>query len=169
MTILEALTMELNSEIAGVRKTLERVPMDNLDWRPHPKSMTMGELASHLANIPSWTAMTFSSDSLDIQPPGAPPYEPHVCTTREQLLADFDQNVESARQALASASEESLAQNWSLLKGGQPVLTVPRFGVLRNFILSHMVHHRAQLGVYLRMNDIPVPSIYGPSADESGM
>ncbi|HYP53127.1 MAG TPA: DinB family protein, partial [Pyrinomonadaceae bacterium] len=139
------------------------------DWRPHEKSMTMGELASHLANLPSWAVLGTSSDSFDLRPVDAPPPRTPQAKTSAELLETFDKNMAAARAAIAGASDEHLMQPWSLLSGGKTVMTLPRVGVLRGFVMNHTIHHRAQLGVYLRLNDIAVPSIYGPSADEGSL
>jgi uncharacterized damage-inducible protein DinB len=154
--------------MAGARKTLERVPDDKFNWKPHPKSFSMGALASHVANIVQWAALTMESDSFDMAPGGVP-VKMEEAKSRRELLASFDQNVAAARKALAAAADELFAKPWSLLSNGQTIMTMPKLAVLRTFILNHGIHHRAQLGVYLRLNEIPVPSLYGPSADEGGM
>lgn len=167
MPIRDALLPEFDHEMAGVRKTLERVPFDKLDWYPHPKSFSMGKLATHLADIPGWVAMTLSTDSIDFAPPGGSEHNgPSIPASREELLKTFDKGVADGHAALTTVSDETLFQNWSLLKGGKTVMTMTKMAVMRGFVLSHAIHHRAQLGVYLRMNDIALPSIYGPSADE---
>lgn len=169
MRISETLLPEFDSEMSNTRRTLERVPEDRFDWKPHEKSMAMGGLANHLANIPSWAVYAVEKDSLDLAPVGQPPLKTPQASSREELLKAFDSNVAAARAAIAEASDEHLVQNWSLLSGGNTVMTLPRVAILRGFVLNHNIHHRAQLGVYLRLNDIPVPSIYGPSADEGTM
>ena len=168
MPISQTLLPEFDHEMANTRKTLERVPDDKFAWKPHDKSMSLGGLATHLANIPSWTANTFDQDELDIAPVGAPPFRLEEAKSRADLLAAFDKNVASARAALEAASDENWQGKWSLLSGGNRIFTLPRTAVMRGFIMSHSIHHRAQLGVYLRLLDVPVPSIYGPSADEGG-
>jgi uncharacterized damage-inducible protein DinB len=168
MTISQSLVPEFDHEMANTRKTLERVPDDKFGWKPHEKSMSMGNLATHLANIPGWGYHTLATETLDLNPPGGEPMPSPKANTREEVLAMFDQNIAQARAAIAAASDEQLLHPWSLLVGGQTIFTLPRVAALRAFVLSHNVHHRAQLGVYLRLNDIPVPSIYGPSADEGG-
>jgi uncharacterized damage-inducible protein DinB len=169
MTLSESLLPEFDIELANTRRTLERVPEDKFDWKPHEKSMTMGGLATHLANLPSWTIYTIERDELDIAPPGAPPFRIEQATSRQELLDTFDKNVAAARASLAAASDEHLFKPWKLLSGGNEVLSMPRIAVLRSFVMNHNIHHRAQLGVFLRLNDVPVPAIYGPSADEGGM
>src|SRR5262249_13708604 len=134
-------------------------------WKPHDKSMTMGGLAMHLATINAWADAIVTQDSFDVK--DAPP-TPQL-NTRAELLGLFDQNTASARKAIAGASDEQLMKPWSLLNQGQAIFTMPRIAVLRSFVMNHTIHHRAQLGVYLRLNNVPVPSIYGPSADEGSM
>lgn len=168
MTLSEMLLPEFDREMASTRKTLERVPADKLDWQPHAKSTTMRELATHLSNIPTWASYGVTRDSLDIAPQGNPLRAAPIASAQE-AVALFDKNVATARAAVAGASDELLAQPWTLLRDGQTIFTMPKMAVLRNFVLNHMIHHRAQLGVYLRLNDVPVPSIYGPSADEATM
>lgn len=167
MAISDSLLPEFDQEIAGARRTLERVPADKFDWRPHPRSGTLVWLAGHLANIPSWAPLTIDQDELDMAPGGkalAPP--PRPADTAE-LLATLDRNAAAARAAIAGASDAELLKPWTLLSNGRKLMTLPKAAVLRSFVMNHLVHHRAQLGVYLRLNDVPVPAIYGPSADES--
>lgn len=166
MAIAQSLLGEFDHEMANTRKTLERVPEDKFDYKPHPKSGSMGWLAAHLANIPSWAVMTVQQDSLDIAPAGQNPTPTAPTKSRKELLSAFDKNVTEGRAAIAGASDQQLMSPWKLLKTGQELMTVPKIAVLRGFVMNHMIHHRAQLGVYLRLNNIPVPSIYGPSADE---
>lgn len=166
---IASLLSEFDQEMAKTRKELERIPEDKFEWRPHPKSMTLGQLSIHLAEIQGWAVMTINNDSFDVAPPGGEPYSSPKIKTRGELLKMFDEGVVQAREALSKLTEERLQSNWSLLKGGTVMMSMPRSVVLRNFIFNHNVHHRAQLGVYLRMNDVPVPAIYGPSADEAGM
>ena len=169
MSMNDALLMEFVREMSLTRKTLERVPDDKLGWKPHEKSGTMGWLAGHLANLPGWATMTISKDSLDIHPPGEPEYKMEIPKSRQALLDLFDRNFDSGRDALTGASDDWLEKPWTLLNGGQKVFTMPRAAVLRTMVLNHNIHHRAQLGVYLRLNDIPVPGVLGPSADEQPM
>lgn len=166
MSISRMILPEFEHEMANTRKTLERVPDDKFSWKPHEKSMSLGDLATHLGNIPSWTKNTFEMDELDVAPPGASPYRLEQAKSRAELLEAFDKNVSEARAALEAATDEKWQGKWSLLMTGKTIFTLPRPAVFRGFIMSHSIHHRAQLGVYLRLLDIPVPSIYGPSADE---
>lgn len=167
MGLSDALLPEFEHEMTTTRRTLERVPDDKFDWKPHEKSTDLGGLATHLANLPTWVGHTLNNDTFDIAPPGQGPLRAAPKHTREEVLAEFDRNVAAARESLSSASDERLLGPWSLLRGGEKMMTLPRAAVLRSFVLNHTIHHRAQLGVYLRLNDIPVPSVYGPSADES--
>lgn len=166
MSIAELLVPEFDQEMASTRKTLERVPDDKLEWKAHPKSNSIVWVARHLAEIPGWTALTLNSPSLDLNPPGGEPYKPSTASSRDEILALFDKNVATAREALQGASDATFDEPWSLLSGGQVIFTMPKYSVMRTMILNHIVHHRAHLLVYLRMNDIPVPGMYGPSGDE---
>jgi uncharacterized damage-inducible protein DinB len=166
MPIKDALLPEFDHEMANTRKTLERVPDDKLGYKPHPKSFPMGSLATHIANMVGWTTEIIAKDELDIQPPGAPPYKEEPVKSTQELLAKFDKAAAAARAAIAGASDEHLMKPWALLMTGQTMFSMPRIAVLRGFVMNHSIHHRAQLCVYLRLNDIPVPAIYGPSADE---
>lgn len=166
MGLSNALLPEFDNEMANTRKTLERVPDNKFDWKPHEKSMAMGGLAGHLANLPSWGSLTVGSDSFDMAPGGQPVMTPPLSSGKD-VLATFDENVAKTREAIAGASDEELFKPWSLMADGNTILTMTKIAVLRNFVMNHMIHHRAQLGVYLRLNEIPVPSIYGPSADEN--
>jgi uncharacterized damage-inducible protein DinB len=166
MSISASLLPEFDQEMANLRKTLERVPDGKFDWKPHPKSNNMGWLANHLANLPSWVIFTLSQDSLDVMPAGGDAYKEPKADNTAGVVAQLDKNVAAARQALQNATDEQLLKTWSLLKGGQQIFALPRVAVLRSMIMNHMIHHRAQMTVYLRMNDVPVPALYGPSADE---
>jgi uncharacterized damage-inducible protein DinB len=167
MLIREPFLSEFDREMAATRKTLERVPDEKWDWKPHPRSNTMGWLASHVANMTLWTIMTFDRNELDVNPAGGqPPYTPPA--NRADLLATFDRQLADGRARLAAADDKTLMEDWTLLARGQKIFTMPRVSVLRGFVLNHMYHHRGQLTVYLRLNDVPVPALYGPSADEGG-
>ena len=166
MKLSELFLSEFDHEMNTARKTLERIPEDKLSWKPHEKSMQLDRLAGHVAELAGWPVPTIEQDSLDFRPPGQPPFQPTFATSRKQVLEIFDKNCEQSRRAISQASDEHLMKSWSLLNGGQTLMTMPRFAVLRSFCLNHIIHHRAQLGVYLRLNNIAVPSVYGPSADE---
>jgi uncharacterized damage-inducible protein DinB len=166
MTIGQSLLPEFDQEMAGTRKVLQRVPDGKLDWKAHEKSNTIGWVATHLANIPSWTGYTLNRDSLDINPPGQGALKAPAAKSVQEILDRFDKNVAEARQQLAAAQDAVFSQPWTLLSNGTKVFTLPKGAVLRSFVLNHIIHHRAHLCVYLRLNDIPVPGLYGPSADE---
>ncbi|MDH5758914.1 MAG: DinB family protein [Gemmatimonadota bacterium] len=153
---------EFDHEMAGTRRTLERVPEARFDFKPHEKSFTLRELAAHVANIPTWVAVTLATEVLDMDEPFDQPDPRSVA----DMLALFDEAVASARGALEKASAEDLSVMWSLKAGGHTAFSLPRAAVLRSFVLNHIIHHRAQLTVYLRLLDVPVPALYGPSADE---
>lgn len=169
MKLSESLLPEFDHEMANTRKTLERVPEDKFDWKPHEKSMALGRLATHLADIPNWAVETVNKDSIDLAPVGEPPVAQEPLKSRDEILKRFDSYVASGREAIAGASDEHLLEPWSLLMGGKTLLTMPRMAVLRTWVMNHNIHHRAMLAVYLRLNDVPVPALYGPSADEQGM
>ncbi len=169
MSISASLLPEFDQEMANTRKALERVPDDKFNWKPHEKSWAMGGLATHLANLPSWTIITINQDSFDMNPPGEEPFKAPEAKSREEVLEMFDKNAAAARATIAAASDEELFKPWSLLSGGNTLMTLPKIAVLRSFVMNHIIHHRGQFTVYLRLNDIPVPSIYGPSADENPM
>ncbi len=163
MAISQALLPEFDQEMANTRKTLERVPDDKFAWKPHDKSGTMGWLAGHVASLPNLASGALQHDSFDVAV--LPPLPP--MNNRADLLAVFDKTSAEARKAIAAASDEHLMKTWSLLMSGRTLFSMPRVAVLRSFFLNHLIHHRGQLTVYLRLNNVPVPSLYGPSADES--
>lgn len=168
MTYADAILPEFDQEMANTRKVLARVPEDKWDWKAHPKSNTIGWNANHLAEIPGWVAGTLTETAWDFAPPGGPPYASPSFRTQKEVLELFDKNVASARKAIREVKDEDLGVMWSLLKGGQTLMSMPRAAMIRGFILNHIIHHRATLCVYLRLNDIPVPGMYGPSADDQG-
>ena len=169
MPLSETLLPEWDHEMANTRTTLERVPEDKLGWKPHEKSGTMGWLAGHLANLPSWVTFMLGEESLDLAPQGVPLPSSPAPNSRKELLETFDKNVAAGRAAIAGASDAQLVKPWTLLSSGKTILTLPRIAVLRSFVMNHTIHHRAQLSVYLRLNNIPLPALYGPSADEGSM
>ena len=169
MAIRDSILPEFDHEMATTRKLLERVPEGNPDWKPHEKSMSISRLAGHVAELAGWGKTTIVQDSLDFRPVGGPSYQPFLMTSRKQLLEVFDKNVAEARAAIAGASDEHLMKTWTLLGGGKQFLVMPKIAVLRSFAINHVIHHRGQLSVYLRLNNVSVPSIYGPSADEGQM
>jgi uncharacterized damage-inducible protein DinB len=165
MTIAELLLPELDREMATTRRVLERVSDDKLGWKPHDKSWSMGDLASHIVNMIKWTDVTMNATEFDMAT--VPPEQMNpAAASRAQLLEWFDANAAAARLAMARSDADYFVP-WSLKQGGQAIFTMPRYTCIRSFFLNHVVHHRAQLSVYLRLNNIPVPSMYGPSADEA--
>jgi uncharacterized damage-inducible protein DinB len=166
MALREALVFEYDQEMAGTRKTLERVPEAKFSWKPHDKSGTLLWLAAHLANLPEWAVYTIRQDSLDMAPNGVQTPPPPAPKSAQELLDLFDKNRAAGRKAIAGASDERLHTSWTLMANGKVFFTMPKIECLRTWVLNHNVHHRAQLGVYLRLNNIPVPALYGPSADE---
>ena len=165
MTAGQALLPEFDHEMAGTRKVLERIPDDKLDWKAHPKSNTIRWVGTHLATIPSWTGYTLQQDSLDVNP-GGQPMRTTPAASRQEILERFDQNVAQARKDLESADAAEFSKLWTLLNNGTAMFSMPKAAVLRSFVLNHIIHHRGHLCVYLRLNDVPVPGLYGPSADE---
>jgi len=162
MAIVDALLPEFDREMTTTRKVLERVPEDKFDWKPHEKSFSLGALATHVATLPTWGTETLARSDMDIagvQPPAAP-------ASKAELMAAFDRNVAATRSALAGKTDAELLATWTLTRRGKAIFSMPKTAVLRAFVLSHLIHHRGQLCVYLRLLDVPVPSIYGPSADE---
>ena len=166
MTIAESILPEFDMEMAGTRKVLDRIRDDKLDWRAHAKSNTIGWVACHLAEIPGWVEGTLTQDTWDIHPKGGEPYQSPKLESRQEILDLFDSNVTTAKQRLAATPDEEFGKSWSLLSGGEALITMPKLGVIRTWVLNHTIHHRAHLCVYLRLNDIPVPALYGPSGDE---
>lgn len=165
MSIAEALVPEFDHEMTVTRKVLERVPEDRFDWKPHHKSFSMRDLAQHVATIPMWGQMTLAQPEIDLG--GFPP--PAPVTSRAELLSMFDTNAAATRAALVGKSDAEFAAPWSLKRDGHTIFTMPKAAVWRSFMMSHIVHHRGQLALYLRLNDVPVPSMYGPSADEGSL
>ncbi|REJ77601.1 MAG: hypothetical protein DWQ47_14615 [Acidobacteria bacterium] len=162
----QPLIAELQHESAVTRTVLERVPTDKLEFKPHEKSMGFGQLASHIAEMYEWFDSTLNQTELDF---ATMEYEPFIAKSNEELLEYFDSNVEKALEFLKKATDEELMVEWTMRNGDTVYFSMPRIQVVRSFILNHIVHHRGQLSVYLRLNDIPVPQIYGPSADEGQM
>jgi len=164
MAIKDGLIAEIKMESASTRKVLERVPTDKPSWKPHDKSMEMGRLATHVADIPSWIALAVNTDELDLSKRD---YKPQIFDNNADLVAHLDKNVSDAIAALETASDELLNKPWKLRHGDHVIFELPRHVVIRSVGMNHNYHHRAQLGVYLRLNDVPVPGVYGPSADDA--
>jgi uncharacterized damage-inducible protein DinB len=163
--MVDALLPEFDHEMTTTRKLLERVPDDRLAWKPHDKSMSIGALATHLSTLPWWGEMTITRPEFDVASIG-PQAE---ATSRAQILETFDRHVAATRAAISASSDAELMAPWALKREGHTIFSMPRAAAWRSFVLSHVVHHRGQLSVYLRLLDVPVPSIYGPSADEGGL
>jgi len=166
MPMNQAFLAEFDQEMASTRKTLERIPDSKWDWKPHAKSGTTGWLVNHIVQFPGWLESSLTTESFDFAPGGKPIEFPQA-KNRQEALAIFDKGVAGARAALAKATDEQFMTMWSLLQNGQPVFTMPRAALYRSMIMNHLIHHRAQLCVYYRLNDIPVPGLYGPSADDA--
>ncbi len=166
MTIGGAMARELEHEAISTRKIIERLPEDKFDWKPHEKSMTLSKLAGHIIEMISWTAPTIKQDGIDFATMN---YEPKVYTTTASMLEDFDKNVADAKAILTNVDDAEFFKSWYMRNGEKLYFEMPRIAVMRSFVLSHIIHHRGQLSVFIRLLDIPVPEIYGPSADEGAM
>ncbi len=162
-TLGTAFLAELAEEAKVAREVLSRVPADKFHWTPHDKSMPFGKLAAHIAEMVSWTGPTLQHPELDFAKMDYKPFEPH---TNESLLEYFDKNLAEAVDVLRNTTDEQFMEPWTLRNGEQIYFTMPKVVAMRSFVMNHIIHHRGQLSVYLRLNDISVPSIYGPSADE---
>lgn len=162
MGMIDPMLMELEMEAKTTRRVLERVPEDKLSWRPHPKSMSLGTLALHIATVPAAIA---NLCLVDLESP--PTFQPPEAASREELLAAHEQSQASARETLSKMDDAFLGQTWTMKRDGQPIMAVPRIAFLRSVLFNHGYHHRGQLCVYLRLLDIPVPWVFGPSADEN--
>lgn len=165
-TIGSAYLAELEHEAKVAREVLSRVPADKFDWKPHEKSMSFGKLASHIAEMVGWTGPTLQHPELDFSKMDYKPFEPK---TTEELLEYFDKNLAEAADVLRNTTDEQFMESWTMRNGETVYFTMPKIAVMRSFVMNHIVHHRGQLSVYLRLNDIAVPSMYGPSADEGAM
>ena len=165
MSFTERLLKELDAELPVTRRVLERVPDERGEWKPHEKSFPMAHLAQLVARMPGWIVPVVDQDNLDFAPEGGPPMPGYSIEATATLLADFDRNAAAARAAVARFRDDQCNEPWALKAGGQVLMQTTRYEMLRQSI-NHLVHHRAQLGVYLRMCDVPVPSMYGPTADE---
>ena len=159
--ISQSLLPEFDHEMGTTRKYLDRLPEAHANFKPHDRSMGLAPLASHIAEMAGWVVPTLTLDDLDITG-----YQPNVKTTRTELLAMFDQNVVAARAAIEQLEDSEWMRPWSLKMGGHTAFTMPKIGVVRSMIMNHIIHHRAQLGVYYRLVGVAVPATYGPSADE---
>ena len=167
MKITELLQAELEREAVGSRKVLERVPEGKNNWKPHERSMPLGNLATIVATVPAWLDMVVNMDEFDINPPGGPRYRPPEWKTRSDLLAQFESSLRKGREVLQNTTDDRLLNTtWRMLSAGKLMSEQPRYVAIRDGVLNHMAHHRGQLTVYLRLNGEKVPAVYGPSADE---
>lgn len=162
MSISQALLPEFDQEMKTTRRVLERVDAGKFGWKPHDKSFSFGDLATHVANLAGWGTTIMGMDGLDI----GQNFPPAQIESTQDILNLFDKNAAETRAALSGASDEEFMKPWTLSKGDHKIFTLPKIAVVRTMVMNHVIHHRGQLSVYLRENDIPVPSIYGPSADE---
>ena len=165
MSFSQSILPEFDQEMKNTRKILECVPDGKMDYKPHPKSMSIAQVATHIADMAGWAGPAVDLDVLDIPSD----YKPHIARSRAELLQIFDKNVAESRPKIEATSDEKWQQTWKLKFGGHEVISMPRAAVLRGAILNHIIHHRAQLGVFLRLNDVAIPGMYGPSADEMPM
>lgn len=165
MAFVDALLPEFDREMATTRKLLERLPEARLGWKPHQRSMSLARLATHLAELPQWSLHIIQEDEVDLKGDYQPREEPSVAA----ILSQFDKAVADCRKAMASKSDAELMAPWTFKVNGKKMFTVPRVAIMRSMLFNHMVHHRGQLSVYLRLNDVPLPAMYGPSADEGAM
>jgi uncharacterized damage-inducible protein DinB len=165
MSLAQSMLPEFDQEMGTTRKLLEATAEADPAWKPHPKSMSLGDLALHISNLVSFCTSTMRSTELDLAPPGGPAWKPPVFTSTQALLAGFDDNVQAARAAISAATDADMQVPWSLKKAGKPVFTLTRSQSLRLFVMNHLLHHRGQLSVYLRLCNVPLPRSYGPTAD----
>jgi uncharacterized damage-inducible protein DinB len=161
VTFKEIFLPEFDREMVSTRKMLGCVPDEKLAYQPHEKSMTLGRLATHVAELPRWAVRAIATESYEIVRS-----KPHIAESQADLLSIFDGAAAEAREAIAGATDEQLSAEWSLMFGGRKAMTMPRFMVVRTMMMNHLIHHRAQLGVFLRLNHVAIPGMYGPSADE---
>jgi uncharacterized damage-inducible protein DinB len=162
MTLADSVLVELDQEAQTTKRVLDRIPEDKLAWRPHPRSRSLGQLALHIASAPGNVAALAMQDSVE-----APNFSQPEPKSRQEVLDTFSKSLESAKDTLKKMDDVRLTSMWTLTKNGKTLMSVPRIGFLRSILMNHVYHHRGQLSVYLRMLDVPVPSIYGPSADEN--
>jgi uncharacterized damage-inducible protein DinB len=167
MSLSQSLLPEFDNEMSNTRRLLERVPEDRMAWQPHAKSMSLARLATHLAELPGWGANVLRQEDLDLARARDAGYKPATVTARADILELFDTNVRDIRALIEEADDAALTAPWALRRGDMVLFKQPRIAALRNMLLSHMIHHRGQLTVYLRLNDVPLPPIYGPTADEA--
>lgn len=165
MSVVASLKAEFAQEAATTRAILALVPEGRPDWKPHPKSMALGVLAMHVAEMPMWAPNILREPAFDIAPPNAEPYKTPAFTTAAFAVQIFDAGVKAMNEAFDQMDDAELGETWRFLSGGAEMMAMPRGVALRSWVLNHIVHHRAQLGVYLRLLDVPLPGSYGPTAD----
>jgi uncharacterized damage-inducible protein DinB len=165
MRFSDAMVQEFLHESQTTKKLLERLPEDKLSWKPHEKSMPLNRLATHITEIPQWTDIIVNQDSFDM---ASVDYTPTILESRQEILDSFQKNLDKFAEVLQGKGDGHLLAGWQLKEGDKVMLDLPRAAAIRGFIISHVIHHRGQLSVYLRENDVPIPAIYGPSADEQG-
>src|SRR5260221_6008295 len=168
MSIAESMLPEFDHETATTRTLLERVPDAMAAWKPHVKSMSLGELAMHVSNIPAWAPVTLKETGFDTNPPGGDQHIPQKFESTVKMLDAYDQGVKTSRALLAATTDGEMMVPWALKNGGTIGFSMPRVAVFRSLIMNHVIHHRGQLSVYLRLSDVPLPSIYAPTADSRG-
>lgn len=166
MAIRDALLAEYDHEMATTRRLLERVPEQHFEWKPHARSMSLGQLAGHLANLPFWAGPILTAEVFDLaeMPADARPRRPE---SRAALVNEFDGKVAATRRLIAAATDAEMLARWTLKRAGEDMFSMPRVAALRSFVMNHAIHHRGQLSVYLRLHDVPLPPMYGPTADEA--
>jgi uncharacterized damage-inducible protein DinB len=162
MPFSQTLLPEFDQEMQNTRKILECVPDDKLDYQPHPKSMSMARLATHIAELPGWSTMTLDRELLEMDSN----YKPVIAGSKAELLSIFDKNAAEARTKIAAATDADWQKTWTFKWNGEVVLSMPRAAVMRGVVMNHLIHHRGQLSVFLRMVDVAIPGMYGPSADD---
>jgi uncharacterized damage-inducible protein DinB len=165
MKYSDAMVQEFFHESQTTKRLLERVPEDKLSWKPHEKSMPLGRLATHVTEIPQWAEAIVNQDSLDM---ATVDFKPVILESRQKVLESLQKNLDKFAEVLGGKDDEVVMASWKLKEGDKVLMDMPRAAAIRGFIISHVIHHRGQLSVYLRENDVPIPSIYGPSADEQG-
>ena len=163
MNLVDPILAELSHEMATSRKLLERAPQGQLGWKPHEKSMSPGRLATHIAEIPGWVSGILDKEGFEM---GASGYTPPTLATVAEIVQLFNRNISLVAEAIKRQTNDRLLAQWRLTKKGQVILEMPRVGVIRTLLLNHLIHHRGQLSVYLRLQNVPLPQIYGPTADE---
>jgi uncharacterized damage-inducible protein DinB len=164
MALKDALLPEFDHEMGTTRRVLERAPEAEFAWKPHDKSFSLGQLAGHIANLPHWAGAITQNSVFDLA--DAKDARPRQPESAAALIADFDKNVRDARAAIAALGDSEMLATWTFKNNGQLVFAMPRASALRTFVMNHLIHHRGQLTVYLRLKNVPLPSVYGPTADE---